>query len=58
MKKSYENIYLNVSYENSMGLKKQRCDIPSGATQWWVCPKSTPSCELLESYSSCPKLKF
>jgi len=39
--KTYENIYLSVSYEFSMlmGLKKLRCDILNGTTQGWVCLK-------------------
>ncbi len=38
-KKTYENIHLNVSYDFSKfdGLKKTRCDVPSGTTQRQDC---------------------
>ncbi len=25
-------------FQNSMGLRKSRCDDPSGTTQGWACP--------------------
>ncbi len=39
-KNNNENVHLSVSYDfqNSMGLRKSRCDVPNGTTQGWVCP--------------------
>jgi hypothetical protein len=35
-------------FQSSLGPSKSRCDVPSGTTQGWVCPRN----------NSCKKLTF
>jgi hypothetical protein len=30
-------------FQSLMGPRRSRCDIPSGTTQGWACPKTSPS---------------